>query len=55
MVKINKKEMNMLLDKGFVFGADIHKTHTRYPHYYATEGSRVMKALNEYRNKSIVK
>lgn len=55
LIRINKEEVNMLLSKGFKFGSDIHKTYTRYPHYYATEGVKVLGALNKYRNSKIVK
>lgn len=54
MIRITKKEMDYLIEQGRVFGKDIHKTHTRYPHYYITESDKNKEKLFEYRNSLVV-
>ncbi len=50
LIKISKREKEVLLTKGCVFHKDIHKTYTRYPHYYLTESARNLKLIYQIRN-----
>lgn len=49
MIRISKKEVEYLLKNGCSFGNEIHVTHSRWRHYFLTEGTRCMTILNNYR------
>lgn len=52
MLEISRSEVAYLAKHGLKWGKDLHGTvHAR--HYYMTEKSRNINALNEYRNKTI--
>lgn len=48
MIKITKSEKDYLLSKGCRWFEDIHASTTR-KHYYATESSKVIKLLKQYK------
>lgn len=48
MIKISKNEKDYLLSKGCQWFEDIHASTTR-KHYYATESSKVIKLLKQYK------
>lgn len=54
LVQITKLERKELLKKGCRIADDIHKTYTRYPHYFLTESARNLKYLAEIREKAKV-
>lgn len=49
MIRITKKEMELLLSKGCKWHSDIHKTYSGHTTYYATTKPKVMNILNEVR------
>ena len=49
MIKINEKERDYLLGKGFKFGDDLHRTFSHHKHYYVTERPKLLNILNSYR------
>lgn len=53
MVKISKKEMEYLTNKGFRMGDTIYKTHTSHPTYYCNEG-KAYSVVKKYRESCIV-
>lgn len=53
MQKISKDERDYLINEcGFKPVIHVSRTYTHHPHYYVTEYDSVMKALNEYREKT---
>ena len=55
MIKINKQERDYLESKGFGFPEFLHRTYGKHKKYYATEDKKLLKILNNFRNKSIDK
>ena len=55
MIKISKEERNYLESKGFGFPHYLHRTFGKHKNYYATEDRKLLKVLNDFRNKSIIK
>lgn len=50
MKNITKEEAKKLYQMGFEFGVSLHKSHTKHPHYYVVEDTRVLQELEKIRN-----
>ena len=48
MIAITKSQRDYLEKKGCTFGDELHKTHSRYKHYYAIESKKVKSLLMQY-------
>ena len=55
MIRISKIERDYLESKGFGFPEFLHRTFGKHKNYYATEDRKLLKVLNDFRNKSIIK
>ena len=55
MIRISKTERDYLESKGFGFPEFLHRTFGKHKNYYATEDRKLLKVLNDFRNKSIIK
>ena len=50
MIFITKKQRDYLEKNGCTFGEELHKTHSRYKHYFAVESRKVKSLLEQYEN-----
>jgi len=57
MVEISKREKEYLQGKGFVYTTDLHRTRSmgKKTTYFATESSKLIRVLTDYKNQIIVK
>lgn len=54
MIALDKNEYFALKKMGFINHVDLFKTYSKHPHYYMRETSRCIKALEKYKNKTII-
>ena len=48
MFSITKKQKNYLEKNGCIWGEDLHRTHSKYKRYFATESGKVKSLLKKY-------
>ena len=48
MISITNKQKDYLENNGCIWGDDLHRTHSKYKKYFATESGKVKSLLRQY-------